>query len=64
MIDIYEDKYFEEVILQGLIVGYAKMDLNEKLKYIESLEDIDAVFIKDDYSIEYSSGLNNSIIMY
>ena len=37
---------------------------DEGLKYIESLEDIDAVFIKDDYSIEYSSGLNNSIIMY
>lgn len=28
-------KYFEEVILQGLIIAYSKIDFNEKLKYIK-----------------------------
>ena len=30
------DLYFEETMLRGMIIGYAKMDLNEKLEYIES----------------------------
>lgn len=28
-------KYYEEVLLQGFIIGYSKIDFNEKLKYIE-----------------------------
>lgn len=28
-------KYFEEVILQGLIIGYSKLEFNEKLEYIK-----------------------------
>lgn len=30
-----EDEYFEEVILQGLILGYAKCDIEEKMPYIK-----------------------------
>lgn len=29
------DNCFEEVLLQGLVIGYAKIDIDEKLKYIE-----------------------------
>ena len=29
-----ENKYYEETMLEGLVIGYAKMDLNEKLEYI------------------------------
>lgn len=47
-INIYDDKYFEEVILQGLIIGYAKIDLNEKLKYIKAfIPKIDSWAISD-----------------
>lgn len=28
-------KYFEEVILQGLIIGYSKLDFKEKLRYLK-----------------------------
>lgn len=48
VIDVYEDKYFEEVILQGLIIGYAKINLNEKLGYIKSfVPKIDSWAISD-----------------
>lgn len=30
-----EVKYFEEVLLQGLIIGYSKLNLEEKLEYIK-----------------------------
>lgn len=30
-----DTKYFEEVLLQGLIIGYSKIELNEKLEYIK-----------------------------
>lgn len=30
-----DDNCFEEVLLQGLVIGYAKIDIDEKLKYIE-----------------------------
>ena len=29
-----ENKYYEETMLEGFVIGYAKMDLNEKLEYI------------------------------
>ena len=28
-------KYFEEVLLQGLIIGYSKLEFEEKLEYIK-----------------------------
>lgn len=30
-----EDKYFEEVLFQGLVIGYTKMEIEEKIKYIK-----------------------------
>lgn len=30
-----KNDYYEEVMLQGMIIGMAKMDLNERLKYIQ-----------------------------
>lgn len=30
-----DDNCFEEVLLQGFVIGYAKIDIDEKLKYIE-----------------------------
>lgn len=30
-----EDKYYEEIMLQGMVIGYAKVELNERLKLIE-----------------------------
>lgn len=48
VIDVYEDKYFEEVIFQGLLIGYAKIDLNKKLKYIKAfIPKIDSWAISD-----------------
>lgn len=29
-----DDEYFEEVMLQGLVIGYADMDIDERLDYI------------------------------
>lgn len=29
------DKYFEEVLFQGLVIGYTKMELEEKIEYIK-----------------------------
>ena len=29
-----ENKYYEETMLEGFVIGYAKMELNEKLEYI------------------------------
>ena len=31
-----EDEYFEEIILQGFIIGYAKCEIEEKIPYIKS----------------------------
>lgn len=28
-------KYFEEILLQGLIIGYSKIELDEKIKYLK-----------------------------
>lgn len=30
-----EDTYFEEVLLQGLVIAYAKIEIDEKLEYIK-----------------------------
>lgn len=30
-----DDTYFEEVLLQGLVIGYAKIEIDEKLEYIK-----------------------------
>ena len=32
-----EVKYFEEVILQGLLVGYSEVELDEKIKYLKHI---------------------------
>ena len=41
-------KYFEEAILQGLIIAYSKMDFGEKLEYIkEFIPKIDSWAIND-----------------
>ncbi|KQL18182.1 DNA alkylation repair protein [Cytobacillus solani] len=32
-----EDKYFEEIMLQGMVIGYAKTDIEEILSYVASL---------------------------
>lgn len=29
-----DNKYFEELMLQGMVIGYAKTDINESLKYV------------------------------
>ncbi|WCT58164.1 DNA alkylation repair protein [Paenibacillus kyungheensis] len=31
-----EQEYFEEVMLQGMVIGYAEMDIDERLQYITS----------------------------
>lgn len=30
-----KDEYFEEILIKGFIIAYAKMDIQERLKYIE-----------------------------
>ena len=30
-----EDKYYEEVMLQGMVIGIAKMDIDERLSYLD-----------------------------
>lgn len=43
-------KYFEEVILQGLIIAYSKKDFKEKLKYIKNhVPKIDSWAINDTF---------------
>lgn len=43
-----KDKYFEEIIMQGLIIGYGKMDLESKLFYLKSfIPKIDSWAITD-----------------
>lgn len=43
-------KYFEEAILQGLIIGYSKMEFKEKLKYIKGfIPKIDSWAISDTF---------------
>lgn len=32
-----EDKYFEEIMLQGMVIGYVKTDIEEILSYVASL---------------------------
>lgn len=45
-----EDKYFEEVLLQGFIIGYSKIDLQEKLTYIKDfVPKIDSWAISDSF---------------
>ena len=45
-----DDKYFEEVIFQGLIIGYSKIELDEKLSYIEKfIPKIDSWAISDTF---------------
>jgi 3-methyladenine DNA glycosylase AlkD len=34
--EIAEDKYYEEVMLQGMVLGYIKTDIEEVLNYIKS----------------------------
>ena len=33
-LDSAQDDYYEEIMLQGLVIGYAKTDIKEKLHYI------------------------------
>ncbi|PJI08995.1 MULTISPECIES: DNA alkylation repair protein [Clostridium] len=33
-INVSDGKYFEENMLQGMVIGYAKMDIEKRLKYI------------------------------
>lgn len=33
-IETPEDEYFEEIMLQGMVLGYVKTDIEERLKYI------------------------------
>lgn len=33
---IAEDEYFEEIMLQGMVIGYVKTDINEQLSYVAS----------------------------
>ncbi len=43
-------KYFEEVILQGLIIGYSKLEIDEKLKLIKDfVSKIDSWAISDTF---------------
>ena len=45
-----DDKYFEEVILQGLIIGYSKIELQDKLMYIKKfVPKIDSWAISDTF---------------
>lgn len=45
-----DDKYFEEVIFQGLIIGYSKIEIDEKLSYIEKfIPKIDSWAISDTF---------------
>lgn len=30
------EQYYEEILLKGMVIGYAKMDVEEKMQYIES----------------------------
>ncbi len=30
-----ENEYYEEIMLQGMVIGLAKMDIDERIKYIE-----------------------------
>lgn len=45
-----EVKYFEEVLLQGLIIAYSELELKEKLKYIKQyISRIDSWAISDSF---------------
>lgn len=45
-----ENKYFEEIILEGLIIGYCKVDIYEKLKLIKKfVPKIDSWSITDTF---------------
>lgn len=45
-----KDKYFEEVIFQGFVLGYTKMELDEKLEYIKLfVHKIDSWAISDTF---------------
>ena len=35
LIDSIQNDYYEEILLEGLIISYSKLELNEKLKYVE-----------------------------
>ena len=49
-INSIENKYFEEIILEGLIIGYCKVDIYEKLKLIkEFVPKIDSWSITDTF---------------
>lgn len=44
------DKYFEEIIIQGLIIGYAKCDIKQKMPYIKKfVPKIDSWAISDTF---------------
>lgn len=50
VLHVNNDKYFEEVILQGLIIGYAKVELEEKLSYINLfVPKIDSWLVSDTF---------------
>lgn len=45
-----EDEYFEEIILQGFIIAYAKCDIEEKFEYIKKfVPKIDSWAISDTF---------------
>ena len=47
-----ENKYFEEIILEGLIIGYCKVDIYEKLELIkEFVPKIDSWSITDTFCL-------------
>ncbi|MCI9366261.1 MAG: DNA alkylation repair protein [Clostridia bacterium] len=46
----FDDEYFEEIIMQGLIIGYAKCSLEEKIPYIKKfLHKIDSWAVSDTF---------------
>ena len=44
------DKYLEEIIIQGLVIGYSKVELEDKLKYVKKfIPKIDSWVISDTF---------------
>ena len=50
LVDNLDDEYFEEIILQGFIIAYAKCDIEEKFEYIKKfVPKIDSWAISDTF---------------
>lgn len=53
-------EYFEEIMLQGLVIGYLKADIDEILKYTEDfIPKIDNWSVCDSFCIGLKTALNN-----